>query len=166
LEREAVRIMREQLVPLAEMITPNIPEAEVLLGRNLRSEEDYAEAARGMLEMGAHSVLLKGGHRFRHEKTELGQNVDSPVVDLFYDGKEIRHIEGPFIDTPHTHGTGCTLSAALAAGLAKGLKPYPAAVQAREFLTEALRNAFPIGRGKGPVHHFHSWWSRALPRES
>jgi hydroxymethylpyrimidine/phosphomethylpyrimidine kinase len=166
LERDAIRTMREQLLPLAEVVTPNIPEAEVLLGRNLQSEEDYTQAARDIFAMGARSVLLKGGHRPRHEKIELGRNVDSPVVDFFYDGKEIRQIEGPFIDTPHTHGTGCTLSAALAAGLANGLKPYPAALQAREFLTGALRNAFPVGHGKGPVHHFHSWWSRDLPKES
>jgi hydroxymethylpyrimidine/phosphomethylpyrimidine kinase len=88
------------------------------------------------------------------------------VVDLFCDGKEIQRIEGPFIDTPHTHGTGCTLSAAVAAGLAKGLKPYPAVLQAREYLTGALRKAFPVGGGKGPVHHFHNWWPRDFPEET
>jgi hydroxymethylpyrimidine/phosphomethylpyrimidine kinase len=87
------------------------------------------------------------------------------VVDLFYDGKEIQRIEGPFVDTPHTHGTGCTLSAAVAAGLANGLAPYPAALQAREFLTGALRMAFPVGHGKSPVHHFYKWWSTELPKE-
>ena len=166
LERGAVRAMREQLLPLAEMVTPNIPEAEVLLGRSLRSEEDYVLAAKAIFDLGARTVLLKGGHRPRTQKTILGPKTDSPVVDLFYDGKDIRHIEGPFIDTPHTHGTGCTLSSAVAAGLAKGLEPFPAALRAREYLTGALRNAFPVGRGKGPVHHFHTWWSTGLAMRS
>ena len=82
------------------------------------------------------------------------------VVDLFYDGKEMLKIEGPRIDTPHTHGTGCTLSSAIAAGLAKGLTRLEAIQNAREYLTAALQNAYPVGKGKSPPHHFYSWWGK------
>ena len=102
--------------------------------------------------MGPKIVVLKGGHRPRQEHGE------AQVVDLFYDGQMVRRIEGPFIDTHHTHGTGCTFASAITAGLAKGLSPWEAANQAREYLTEALRFAYAVGRGKSPVHHFHRWW--------
>ena len=82
------------------------------------------------------------------------------MVDLFYDGTEIRAVAGPFVDTPHTHGTGCTFASAITAGLAKGLEPYLAVLKARQYLTGALEHAFPVGQGKSPVHHFHRWWPK------
>jgi hydroxymethylpyrimidine/phosphomethylpyrimidine kinase len=156
LAEEAVQTLRRALLPLAEVVTPNIPEAEVLVGKSLQTEPDFITAAKMIFEMGARNVVIKGGHRPPH-LSESGPRV---VVDLFYDGKQVRSIEGPFIDTPHTHGTGCTFASAIAAGLARGLDLFSAAVEAREYLTEALRRAFPIGHGKSPVHHFHRWWGR------
>jgi hydroxymethylpyrimidine/phosphomethylpyrimidine kinase len=156
LAKEAVRALRDVLVPLAEIVTPNIPEAEVLVEKSLQTEADFITAAEMISKMGARNVIIKGGHRPpRHAESGLPL-----VVDLFYDGRQVRSIEGPFIDTPHTHGTGCTFASAIAAGLARGLDPFSAAVEAREYLTEALRWAFPIGHGKSPVHHFHRWWGR------
>ena len=150
---EAVKTLREQLIPLAKIVTPNIPEAEVLVGKHLQSEADFIWAARAIFDMGAKMVVLKGGHQPERKRTTPAQ-----VVDLFYDGKQARSVEGPFIDTPHTHGTGCTFASAITAGLAKGLEPYLAVLKARQYLTGALQHAFPVGQGKSPVHHFHSWW--------
>jgi hydroxymethylpyrimidine/phosphomethylpyrimidine kinase len=157
LTEEAVQTLRGALLPLAEVVTPNIPEAEVLVGKSLQTEADFVAAARMIFEMGARNVVIKGGHR-PPGRTESGLPV---MVDLFYDGRQVRSIEGRFIDTPHTHGTGCTFASAIAAGLARGLDPFSAATEAREYLTEALRRAVQIGNGMSPVHHFHRWWSPA-----
>ncbi len=152
LATEAIAALRQDLIPLSTVITPNIPEAEVLVGKALQRDADLIEACKTIRNLGAHVVVLKGGHR----PVETGRG--SQVVDLFYDGTEIRTIEGPLVSTPHTHGTGCTYSSAIAAGLAKGCDPLLAVSQAREFLTGALQASFPVGQGKGPVHHFFRWW--------
>jgi hydroxymethylpyrimidine/phosphomethylpyrimidine kinase len=154
LTRESVQTLCEVLIPMAEVVTPNVPEAEVLVGRNLQTEADFVAAAKTIYNMGARNVVIKGGHRPPSRR----ESESSVIVDLFYDGTEVRSIEGPFISTPHTHGTGCTFAAAIAAGRALGLAPFVATIEARNYLTEALRNAFPIGHGKSPVHHFHRWW--------
>jgi hydroxymethylpyrimidine/phosphomethylpyrimidine kinase len=156
LTRESVQTLREVLIPMAEVVTPNVAEAEVLVGRNLQTDADFATAAKTIYDMGARNVIIKGGHR-SPSLTRAGSSV---VVDLFYDGSEVRSIEGPFIDTPHTHGTGCTFAAAIAAWRARGLPPFAATVEARNYLTEALRTGFPIGQGKSPIHHFHRWWGK------
>jgi hydroxymethylpyrimidine/phosphomethylpyrimidine kinase len=155
LTKDAVKTLRERLIPLAKIVTPNIPEAEVLVGKHLQSEADFIWAARAIFDMGVKIVVLKGGHLLEQART-----VPAQVVDLFYDGKKTRWVEGPFIDTPHTHGTGCTFASAIAASLAKGLEPYLAVLKAREYLTDALKYAFPVGQGKSPVHHFHGWWPK------
>jgi hydroxymethylpyrimidine/phosphomethylpyrimidine kinase len=156
LTEEAVQTLRERLLPLALIVTPNVPEAEVLAGRSLQTEADFAAAVKVIFEMGARNVVIKGGHR----PPRLADSGLSVVVDFFYDGSHLRPIEGPFINTPHTHGTGCTFASAIAAGLARGLDAFSAVVEARKYLTEALRTAFPIGLGKSPVHHFHQWWKK------
>ena len=155
LEVEAVESLRECLFPLADVVTPNIPEAEVLLGRRLETETDLHEAAKSIHGMGAQVVVLKGGHRPRPTANSTAHEVE----DLFYDGRDIIPIRGPFVVTPHTHGTGCTFASAIAAGLAKKMAPYAAVLQAREYLTGALLSAYAVGNGKSPVHHFHRWWS-------
>ena len=155
LAKDAVQKLREVLLPLAEIVTPNLPEAEALTGRTLRTESDFETAVKAISDMGARNVVLKGGHR---PPRQIGSKLHV-VVDLFYDGKKARPVEGPFIDTPHTHGTGCTFASAITAGLARELDPFSAVVEAREYLTEALRTAFSIGHGKSPVHHFHQWWN-------
>jgi hydroxymethylpyrimidine/phosphomethylpyrimidine kinase len=157
LDPDATATLRELLFPLADLITPNIPEAEVLTGRTFRTAGDFEQAARQLHNMGARAVLLKGGHRpSLQAESDLGSN---EVVDLFFDGREFHSIRGPWINTPHTHGTGCTLASAIAAGLAQGLNLHPAILQARKYLTEALETGFVVGQGISPVHHFHRWWA-------
>lgn len=152
LAQDAVGVLRQELIPLATVITPNIPEAGVLVGKPLENDRDFVEVSKIIRGWGAQIVVLKGGHR------PSVSDGGSWVVDLYFDGKKVRMIRGPFVNTPHTHGTGCTFSSAIAAGLAKGLDPFLAVTQAREYLTQALQAALPVGQGKGPVHHFFRWW--------
>jgi hydroxymethylpyrimidine kinase/phosphomethylpyrimidine kinase len=154
LATDAVDVLRQQLIPLADVVTPNLPEAEVLTGRKINGQAACLDAAQTILGMGARAVVLKGGHRSFPPATS-----DVPeVVDLFCDQHSVYPIAGPWIDTPHTHGTGCTFAAAIASGLAKRLELHAAVLQARQYLTEALRSAFAVGHGKGPVHHFYGLW--------
>jgi hydroxymethylpyrimidine/phosphomethylpyrimidine kinase len=147
LRDDAVAALRDLLLPLCAVVTPNLPEAEVLSGHSIASDDDVRSAAEKIVGMGAGAVVLKGGHREGPE-----------AVDVLYDGDAFREYPAPRIDTTSTHGTGCTFASAIAAYLARG-EPLPEAVsRAKEYLTEALRRAYPIGRGHGPVHHFHRWW--------
>ncbi|MFN8005935.1 MAG: bifunctional hydroxymethylpyrimidine kinase/phosphomethylpyrimidine kinase [Terriglobia bacterium] len=155
LEPEALRSLQNELFPLATLVTPNIPEAEILIEQTIASEEDMAEAARRIFKLGVHAVLVKGGHVGQFQEP-AGAKRDE-IVDVYWDGKAIHKISGPRIDTPHTHGTGCTLSSAIAAGLAFGHPLLAAIQQARQYLTGALQNAYAVGSGKSPVDHFHQW---------
>jgi hydroxymethylpyrimidine/phosphomethylpyrimidine kinase len=147
LREDAVMALRERLIPLADVLTPNVPEAEVLVGRSLTSDDDMREAAREIVGLGAKAVVMKGGHR-----------EGDTVVDLLFGGDEFHEFSADRIDTTSTHGTGCTFASAIASFLARG-EPLPDAVgHAKEYLTEAIRRAQPIGRGHGPVHHFWDWW--------
>jgi len=148
IKRNAVAALRARLIPLATVVTPNLPEAEELTGMKLRSSDDIAEAARRIFGMGAQSVVIKGGHR------------QGPAVDLFFDGKNFHALYAPRIRTKNTHGTGCTLSAAIAANLAKGAKVEQAVALAKKYITEAIRRGFAVGAGHGPVHHFYRYWKR------
>lgn len=144
LEKEAIETYKKELFPLAALVTPNIPEAEVLTGVTIKTEKDMEEAARRLMEYGMKSVLVKGGHRV-HD-----------ALDILYDGKEYYYFKGRRIDTKNTHGTGCTLSSALAVMLSKGLSPEVSVGSAKCYLSGALEAAAnnPIGKGNGPVHHF------------
>lgn len=143
LREDAVRALRERLVPLADVLTPNVPEAEVLVGRSLVSDDDMRGAAREIVGLGAKAVVMKGGHR-----------EGDAVVDLLFDGDELYEFSADRINTTSTHGTGCTFASAITAFLARG-EPLPDAVgHAKEYLTEAIRRAQPIGHGHGPVNHF------------
>ena len=146
LRAEAVAALKELLLPLAYVVTPNLPEAEVLVGRKLEGEDEIRQAAREIHEMGAAHVVMKGGHR------------SGDAVDLLYDGRGFREYPAERIQTPHTHGTGCTFSAAIAAGLARGLAVPEAVELAKQYLTRAIRHGEPIGRGRSPVHHFYGLW--------
>lgn len=146
IRQNAVAVLRNQLIPLATVVTPNIPEAEVLTGMKLRTAEEIREAARRIVKMGAQAVIVKGGH------------LKGPAVDLFFDGKQYTPLIAPRIRTKNTHGTGCTLSAAIAANLAKGEKIEMAVVNAKRYITEALRHSYRIGSGHSPVHHFYKYW--------
>lgn len=147
LREEAVDSVRTQLLPLAALVTPNLPEAETLTGMTISSEQDVKEAAARILGMGARAVVIKGGHR------------EGPASDLFYDGNDFAEFTSERIDTVNTHGTGCTFASAAAAGLAQGMTVLDAVAQAKRYVTEAIRNSYPLGRGHGPVHHFYEFWT-------
>ena len=146
IQKNAVTALRSELIPLATVATPNIPEAEELTGMKLRSSEEIREAAMSISQMGAKSVVIKGGH------------LEGPALDLFYDGKKFIALSAPRIRTKNTHGTGCTFSAAIAASLAKGEKIDSAVALAKKFITRAIQSSFSIGAGHSPVHHFHRFW--------
>lgn len=149
LREDAVEALRTSLLPLAYLVTPNIPEAEVLSGRSISSENDMIEAARAIQSMGAQSVVVKGGHR------------DDEPVDILFDGSGIHRIGTPRVETRHTHGTGCTFAAAITAGLARGSDLQEATTAAKAFLYGALVHAYEIGAGHSPVNHFHALWRRS-----
>jgi hydroxymethylpyrimidine/phosphomethylpyrimidine kinase len=146
IKKNAVTALCSRLIPLATVVTPNIPEAEELTGMELRSAEDINEAARSIIKMGAKAVVIKGGHRA------------GPAVDLYYDGKKYSALYAPRIRTKNTHGTGCTFSAAIAAYLARGETIGDAVTLAKKYITNAIAKAFAVGSGHGPVHHFHALW--------
>jgi hydroxymethylpyrimidine/phosphomethylpyrimidine kinase len=137
----AIRAVRERLMPLAALVTPNVPEAEALSGIAIRSHDDMRRAAARLHEMGARAVLIKGGHR------------EGDATDLLSDAAGFREFPAPRLETRHTHGTGCTYSAAIAAGLACGLALGDAVAKAKRFIHEAIRTAPQLGRGSGPVNH-------------
>jgi len=141
LDPEAVTLLKEQLLPLALVLTPNIPEAEALTGRS-----DMKDAARCLHDMGARWVVIKGGH------------ASGDADDLLFDGRSFQVLHAQRIGMPHTHGTGCTFSAAITASLAKGLDVPHAMAEAKRYVTAAIERAYPIGSGSSPVHHLHPLW--------
>ncbi|OCP37480.1 bifunctional hydroxymethylpyrimidine kinase/phosphomethylpyrimidine kinase [Ensifer sp. LC163] len=150
LRPDAIAALREQLLPLALIATPNLPEAALLTGRAIATDEtEMAHQAEIILKAGARSVLIKGGHAGGPEAT-----------DIFFDGGEPVRLKAPRIETTNDHGTGCTLSAAIAAGLANGLSLTQAVIAAKDYLHRAVVAAgdLKVGQGRGPVHHFHRWW--------
>ncbi|MCI0799429.1 MAG: bifunctional hydroxymethylpyrimidine kinase/phosphomethylpyrimidine kinase, partial [Chloroflexi bacterium] len=148
LREDAVEALRTRLIPLAAVVTPNIPEAEALTGLKIETDEDVRRAAEAIVQLGARAVVVKGGHR------------EGPATDLFYDGVRFQEFSAPRIDTVNTHGTGCTFASAVAAGLAKGLEVVESVELAKDYVTEAIRRSFPVGRGHGPLHHFYKWWGQ------
>jgi hydroxymethylpyrimidine/phosphomethylpyrimidine kinase len=157
LRPEAVSALKERLLPMAGVITPNLFEAGVLLDMDPPIDEaGMALAAARLRALGPGAVLLKGGHR---EGTES--------IDIFDDGGEPLTLVAPRIDTANTHGTGCTLSSALAALLARGMAPRDAVHAAKAYITRAIQAAdqLHVGRGHGPVYHFHQWWPAEDPGE-
>jgi hydroxymethylpyrimidine/phosphomethylpyrimidine kinase len=149
LQEDAVAALRDLVVPLAAVITPNLPEAAGLAGFEVRTRQDMKRAAQAIVDLGARSVLVKGGHL----------DDDSRASDVFFDGDCMEWIESERIATPHTHGTGCVLSAAITAHLALGLDPLEAVSRGKAFVTEAIRSALEIGQGIGPVNPLFEVWS-------
>ena len=141
LREDAVRALIEELLPLAAVVTPNIPEAEVLVGHTIETDDDVRAAAREILSFGPRSVVMKGGHR------------PGDATDLFFDGVRELRLEARRIDTRSTHGTGCTFSAAIVARIALGDELADAVRAAKAYLTAALEHAVPLGGGHGPVAH-------------
>lgn len=139
--REEAELAVGDLIAIADIVTPNIPEAELITGRTIRTAEDMAEAARQILHMGAGAVLVKGGH------------LEGDADDLLLWGGGTLCLPAPRIPTKNTHGTGCTLSSAVACGLAKGLSLPEAVREAKEYVTRAIRDSLFIGGGAGPLGH-------------
>ncbi len=145
LDGGAVDTLRRRIVARATLLTPNVPEAEALSGMKVASAGDMRAVAEKLLGLGAGAVLLKGGH------------LDGDIVhDLLVDGSGETMFENPRIDTAHTHGTGCTLASAIAAGLARGMALADAVARAEAYLHEAIRCAPGLGGGHGPVNHLHT----------
>jgi hydroxymethylpyrimidine/phosphomethylpyrimidine kinase len=147
---EAVEVLRRVLIPRALLITPNLPEAAALLDAPIaRNEVEMREQGKALLALGCSAILIKGGH---------GSSPQS--IDLLIDATTETRLVADRFPTKHTHGTGCTLSSAVAAGLAKGLDLSGAVREAKTYVTAAIAAAehLTIGSGIGPVHHFHAWW--------
>lgn len=143
---EAMQAMREGIVPLATLVTPNIPEAEALTGMKIRDTDDAAHAARMICTLGPKAVLMTGGHLEGDLVTDV----------LLHGDKTFEVFQAPRIDTPHTHGTGCTLASAIATGIAQGLALRDAVIRARRYVHRAIETAPGHGRGHGPLNHGHS----------
>jgi hydroxymethylpyrimidine/phosphomethylpyrimidine kinase len=143
LREDAVETLRRTLLPLAYVVTPNIPEAEVLAGLAIRTHADRVEAGRAIMGLGAHAVVIKGGH-----------SDDDPIVDLLVDRDGVHEFRAARIATGSTHGTGCTFSSAIAAGLGRGDDLAAAVGEARAYVSSALAQAPGLGHGHGPLNHF------------
>lgn len=153
LREDAIDALRRKLLPMATIVTPNVPEAEVLLGRNIESNADIQRAAEALLQWGPGAVLVKAGH-FQGKRSDDGL--------AWREGETIRFetIKGIRVDTQNTHGTGCTLSSAIAAWLGRGASVPEAVREAKRYLQAAVEigAGYQLGQGHGPVHHFHAWW--------
>ncbi|MED1470831.1 bifunctional hydroxymethylpyrimidine kinase/phosphomethylpyrimidine kinase [Bacillus salipaludis] len=144
LQMEAIEALKKYLLPLAWVVTPNIPEAEVLTGMTITTIDDRKEAAERMIDLGAKHVVIKGGH----------DEILEDAVDLLYDGTEFYYFNSKRILTRNTHGTGCTFSAAITAEVAKGSNVYEAVATAKEFIQAAIEADLFIGNGHGPTNHW------------
>lgn len=149
LQPEAVKALIEKLLPLATILTPNIQEAEIIAAMSIKSLKDMEQAAARIYKLGPKNVLLKGGH------------LSDQATDVLFDGTKYLHLTAERIPTKNTHGTGCTLSAAIAAGLAKGYSITDAVREGKNYLTVAIKHSLDIGKGVGPTHHFYDLYRKA-----
>ena len=145
LNDDAIDSMRKKILPLATILTPNIYEAQLLADMPIKSLNDVKTAARKIHALGPQSVIVKGG----------GLAGELCAIDVWFDGEQHETLTTQQIDTPNTHGTGCTFSAAITANLALGLEPLVACIAAKQYVTEALKHSLTVGKGKGPVGHFY-----------
>jgi hydroxymethylpyrimidine/phosphomethylpyrimidine kinase len=148
LRDDAVNALKTKLFPLALVVTPNLPEAEVLVGHEIKTWDDTRDAAKEIYSWGVANVVIKGGHR----------ESDAMATDLLFDGQDYREFTAPRVNTQSTHGTGCTFASAIAATLAKRDTVQNAVATAKAYVTKALQESFPLGHGHGPVHHFYRYW--------
>lgn len=151
LQDEAIETLKNELIPLAMVITPNIPEAEILLGKKIRSPEEMAIMAKELSLNRTVSVMLKGGHLTTNELTDIFYNADDD---------QILEMKSKRVDTQNTHGTGCTLSSAIASFIALGLPLNDAIRKADDYIHKAIKSGagYTTGKGHGPVHHFYKYW--------
>jgi hydroxymethylpyrimidine/phosphomethylpyrimidine kinase len=145
LQPEAITALSTVLLPVAEVVTPNLFEAEVLTGQRIETLDDMCAAAQAIFTLGPRHVVVKGGHRA------------ADPVDVYFDGKRFAELRAERISTRHTHGTGCTFSAAIAAFMARGFPVDAAIADAKSYITQAIRHAPGLGKGYGPVGHFWQW---------
>ncbi|HXG05294.1 MAG TPA: bifunctional hydroxymethylpyrimidine kinase/phosphomethylpyrimidine kinase [Candidatus Binatia bacterium] len=146
LEADARAALVRAMLPLADLVTPNLPEAAALADRPVETEADMEEAARRILALGPRAVLVKGGH------------LKESATDVLWDGRTLTRFPAPHLDTPHTHGTGCTYASAIAANLARGRDLVEAIGDAKAYVTAAIREGFAPGRGVGVLRHFVDRW--------
>ena len=146
LQDNAVHALIEKLIPLAHIVTPNIPEAEVLTGEKITSPEDMERACRRILDMGCKTVVVKGGHLMKDAE------------DVLFDDNKFYHLKTKRIRSRNTHGTGCTFSADITSYLAKGQTTSEAVTAAKKYITKAIEHSYSIGKGHGPVHHFFKYY--------
>lgn len=149
LRPESTEALIKVLFPLAKVVTPNLFEAEVITGRKIENIGGMEEAAVQIHGLGARNVVVKGGH------------LAGDAIDIFYDGLHFEYLQVTRIDTPHTHGTGCTFSSAIAAYLARGFSVPEAVREAKKYITGAIKNSFALGHGVGPTHHFYDLYRKA-----
>jgi hydroxymethylpyrimidine/phosphomethylpyrimidine kinase len=149
IKRDAVDVLKRELLPISAVTTPNLGEAEVLAEMTITNRDDMREAARRIHGLGARSVVIKGGHYADPRNS----------VDLFYDGERYLEFRSPRIPTGNTHGSGCTFASAIAAFLAKGVPLVESIEQAKGFVSQAIRHSFDLGHGHGPLGHFFASWS-------
>ncbi|MGQ9693357.1 MAG: bifunctional hydroxymethylpyrimidine kinase/phosphomethylpyrimidine kinase [Thermodesulfobacteriota bacterium] len=142
LKPEAVETLQKELLPLAQIFIPNIPESEIIVGGKIKDLAGMKKAARIIKEMGAKSVLIKGGH------------LDGLPIDIFFDGQKFYEFSAARVSTPHTHGTGCTLAASIAVELAKGASVREAITKAKALISTAIKFSLPLGKGQGPVNPY------------
>jgi len=150
LNQDAQEALIQHLFPLSEVVTPNIYEAETLIGKKIRSVDEMKNAAEEIVKLGANKVVVKGGH--------LGED---RATDILYDGREVKTLESLRVKTKNTHGTGCTFSSAIAANIALGKGFFEAAALAKAYITGAIEHSLSIGQGHGPTHHFFDLYARA-----
>ncbi len=150
LKENARQALVTELFPLADVVTPNIDEAEILAGSTIATPEQMETAAAKIIPSGAAAVVIKGGHL-----------AGDQAVDILYDGRTFQHLTASRLKTATPHGTGCTFSAAIAACLAKGIPFFEAVRQAKHYVTGAIAHALPIGKGHGPTHHFYDLYAKA-----
>ncbi|MBW6411321.1 bifunctional hydroxymethylpyrimidine kinase/phosphomethylpyrimidine kinase [Clostridium weizhouense] len=149
LSEDAKDTLIKELFPLITLLTPNLPEAEEILRIKIKDLEDMKEAAKKLRELGPRCVLIKGGH------------LENEATDLLFDGEKFIFLPQERINTNHTHGTGCTLSSAIAANLAKGMNIEDAVKEGKRYITCAIKHGFELGKGVGPTNHFYELYKKA-----
>ena len=143
---EALDTLKNEILPLSFLLTPNIPEAETITGLRIQTVDDMKTAAKLIYDMGAKNVLIKGGH------------LEGDAIDVLFDGTRFYTFSNQRIDTKNTHGTGCTLSSAITANLANGSSVSEAVKEAKAYVTRAIQYAFTLGKGHGPTNHFYEFY--------
>lgn len=149
LQPNAREVLIKRLIPMAYIVTPNLPEAEVITGMKINDLESMEKAAKLIYEMGAKNVLVKGGH------------LANDATDILFDGEKIVEFKMERIETKNTHGTGCTISSAITANLANGMEVENAVREAKKYITTAIAHSFALGKGVGPTNHFYTLFQKA-----